>query len=67
MPERFGGYVGAYLNDGLHQRLLLALAEELRHALPNILAKHPLRCTLPASRALKRIILMHKRGRESER
>mmetsp|Transcript_23895 Transcript_23895/g.59010 ORF Transcript_23895/g.59010 Transcript_23895/m.59010 type:complete len:407 (-) Transcript_23895:98-1318(-) len=43
MPERFGGYVGAYLNDGLHQRVLLALAQELREALPNILGKHPLR------------------------
>mmetsp|Transcript_15343 Transcript_15343/g.38557 ORF Transcript_15343/g.38557 Transcript_15343/m.38557 type:complete len:411 (+) Transcript_15343:161-1393(+) len=43
MPERFGGYVGAYLNDGLHQRILLALTEELREKLPNILGKHALR------------------------
>ena len=43
MPERFGGYVGAYLNDGLHAKVLLALAQELREALPGILGKHPLR------------------------
>jgi hypothetical protein len=43
MPERFGGYVGAYLDDGLHQRLLLALSQELRTSLPRILGTHPLR------------------------
>lgn len=43
MPERFGGYLGAYLNDGLHARTLLGLAAELRGALPNILGPHPLR------------------------
>ena len=43
MPERFGGYVGAYLNDGLHAKVLLRLAQELREALPGILGEHPLR------------------------
>jgi hypothetical protein len=43
MPERFGGYVGAYLNDGLHAKVLLALAQELREKLPTILGDHPLR------------------------
>ena len=36
-------YVGAYLNDGLHAKVLLALAQELRAALPGILGPHPLR------------------------
>jgi hypothetical protein len=43
MPERFGGYVGAYLNDGLHAKVLLSLAQELREALPGILGSHALR------------------------
>jgi len=43
MPERFGGYVGAYLDDGLHDRLLLRLAFELHGALPGIMGDHPLK------------------------
>jgi hypothetical protein len=40
-----GGYAGAYLDDGLHQRLLLALAFDLHKALPEIMTGHDLRCS----------------------
>ena len=42
MPEKFGGYAGAYIDDGLHQRLLIALAFELHRALPEIMTGHDL-------------------------
>ena len=42
MPRVFGGYVGAIVEDGLHARALLALAEALRRALPGTLGAHPL-------------------------
>jgi len=41
-PVDTGRYVGAYLNDGLHDRILLALAFELHEALPEIMDGHPL-------------------------
>lgn len=41
-PVDTGVYCGAYLNDGLHDRILLALAFELRAALPEIMENHPL-------------------------
>ena len=41
-PVDTGNYVGAYLNDGLHDRILLALAFELHEALPRIMTGHPL-------------------------
>lgn len=34
MPLEFGGYVGAYIDDGLHDRILLQLAWELYNKLP---------------------------------
>jgi len=43
MPLRFGGYVGAYIDDGLHDRLLLQLSMELHKALPRIMKGHPLK------------------------
>jgi hypothetical protein len=43
MPLEFGGYGGAYIDDGLHARILIALAFELNKALPRIMAKHPLK------------------------
>jgi len=43
MPEKFGGYVGAYIDDGLHQKILLALAFELHKALPDIMTGHDLK------------------------
>ena len=43
MPLKFGGYVGAYIDDGLHDRLLLALAFELHKALPRIMKGNPFR------------------------
>jgi hypothetical protein len=36
-PVDTGRYTGAYLNDGLHDRILLQLAFELRSVLPNII------------------------------
>lgn len=42
MPLEFGGYVGAYIDDGLHDRILLQLAFELNQALPSIMKDHPL-------------------------
>lgn len=43
MPLKFGGYVGAYIDDGLYDRILLQLAFELNQALPRIMHGHPLR------------------------
>ena len=43
MPQKFGGYVGAYIDDGLHQRILLALAYDLHKALPEIMTGHDLK------------------------
>ena len=43
MPEVFGGYVGAIVEDGLHAKALLKLAQDLRRAMPEILRDHPLR------------------------
>ena len=42
-PIRFGGYVGAYIDDGLHDKILLQLAFELHKLLPRIMEGHPLR------------------------
>lgn len=43
MPLRFGGYVGAYIDDGLHDKIVLQLAFELHKALPRIMKGHPLK------------------------
>jgi hypothetical protein len=43
LPERFGGYTGAYIDDGLHQHLLLKLSTELPKLLPEIFQDHPLK------------------------
>lgn len=43
LPRKFGGYVGAYIDDGLHDRLLLQLATELADRIPRILTGHPLK------------------------
>jgi hypothetical protein len=43
MPLKFGGYVGAYIDDGLHDRILLELAMELSQRLPRIFEGHPLK------------------------
>lgn len=42
MPEVFGGYVGAIIEDGLHARPFLALAKALTEAMPETFAGHPL-------------------------
>jgi hypothetical protein len=39
-PLKFGGYVGAYIDDGLHDRILLQLAFELYNTLPKIMKGH---------------------------
>lgn len=43
LPLTFGGYTGAYLDDGLHDRILLQLALELAETLPMIGQEHALR------------------------
>lgn len=43
MPLKFGGYVGAYIDDGLYDKILLQLAFELNKALPSIMEGHPLK------------------------
>jgi hypothetical protein len=43
LPERFGGYIGAYMDDGLHQRILFQLSIDLREIMPQIFAGHPLK------------------------
>ena len=42
-PNTLGGYTGAYIDDGLHDRILLELTTELRQYLPSILQPHALR------------------------
>ncbi len=42
-PNHFGGYTGAYIDDGLHDRILLELTTELRNHLPSVLDQHALR------------------------
>jgi hypothetical protein len=41
-PPHKGKYVGAYLGDGLHDRILLELGQALSDALPDIFQGHPL-------------------------
>lgn len=43
LPLQFGSYVGAYLDDGLHDPVLLQLAKDLYDAVPAIFQGHPLR------------------------
>ncbi len=43
LPQRFGGYTGAYIDDGLHQRILLQLSMDLKKLLPDIFDGHPLK------------------------
>ena len=43
LPQRFGGYTGAYIDDGLHQRILLQLSVDLKKLLPDIFEGHPLK------------------------
>ena len=43
LPLKFGGYCGAYIDDGLHDRVLLQLAKALQEKLPRILKMHPLK------------------------
>ena len=42
-PLRFGGYVGAYIDDGLHDRILLQLTFEIHKILPRIMKGNPLK------------------------
>ena len=42
-PLQFGKYVGAYIDDGMHDPLLLQLALELHKKLPKIMSGHELR------------------------
>ncbi|KAH8049609.1 hypothetical protein JL721_11645 [Aureococcus anophagefferens] len=42
MPEQFGGYVGAIVEDGLHARALLELASALQRAMPETFRDRPL-------------------------
>jgi len=43
LPKKFGGYVGAYIDDGLHDRILLDLAMDLHDSMPDIFAGQPLK------------------------
>jgi hypothetical protein len=43
LPLKFGGYVGAYIDDGLYDRILLQLALDLYDKLPHIFEGHPLK------------------------
>lgn len=43
LPKKIGGYTGAYIDDGLYQRILLVLLTELRKRLPGILKDHPMK------------------------
>ena len=43
LPKKFGGYLGAYLDDGLYDRILLQLSMDLANRFPDIFKGHPLR------------------------
>lgn len=43
LPLKFGGYVGAYIDDGLNDEILLRLSVELHGKLPRIFENHPLK------------------------
>ena len=43
MPKKLGGYAGAYIDDGLHQQILLDVAFQLHRAFPEIMQQHPLK------------------------
>ena len=43
MPKKFGTYAGAYIDDGLHDKILLQLAFELNKALPRMMKNHSLK------------------------
>ena len=43
MPKKFGTYAGAYIDDGLHDKILLQLAFELNKALPRVMKNHSLK------------------------
>jgi hypothetical protein len=42
-PLQFGKYVGAYIDDGLHDPIFLQIAKELHLAMPLIMQNHSLR------------------------
>jgi len=42
-PLEFGKYVGAYIDDGLHDPIFLELAKQLHQSLPRIMEGHPLK------------------------
>mmetsp|Transcript_27895 Transcript_27895/g.41170 ORF Transcript_27895/g.41170 Transcript_27895/m.41170 type:complete len:429 (-) Transcript_27895:154-1440(-) len=43
MPKKFGTYAGAYIDDGLYDKILLQLAFELNQALPKVMKNHSLK------------------------
>mmetsp|Transcript_17085 Transcript_17085/g.25879 ORF Transcript_17085/g.25879 Transcript_17085/m.25879 type:complete len:427 (-) Transcript_17085:194-1474(-) len=43
MPEKFGTYAGAYIDDGLNDKILLQLAFELNQNLPRMMKGHALK------------------------
>jgi hypothetical protein len=40
---RYGRYVGAYMNDGMHDKLLMAVAYELHRAMPRVMKGHDMK------------------------
>ena len=40
---RYGRYVGAYIADGMHDKLLMAIAYELHKAMPRVMKGHPMK------------------------
>lgn len=42
-PSMLGTYCGAYINDGLNDKILLEVSDALRKALPRILGEYPLK------------------------
>jgi len=40
---RYGRYVGAYIGDGMHDKLLIAIAYELHKAMPRVMNGHPMK------------------------
>ena len=54
-PLEFGKYVGAYIDDGLHDPIFLELAKQLHQSLPRVMEGHPLKymwaceCLMPVA------------------
>ena len=52
---RYGRYVGSYMNDGLHDKLVMAVAFELHKATPRVTKGHAIKALLTYKTSLPRL------------